>query len=149
MFFSERSHSTKYQLPESIQNVSEKNKFLRIKTRRSHVIQKLSTLNSNSNASNLVLLFPKLVKFFIESLQLVCKFLSSDHLVASARRWRVFLQLQLVHSTFAFSKSNDSISVSISSLVDDDFLIVCKRLKLSENLEFFGFPSFKFLSAQH
>ena len=55
----------------------------------------------------------------------------------------------MIHSRLSFSEPDDTVSVSISPLVNDDLLVVGLRLELSENLEFLGIPGFELVPVEH
>jgi len=55
----------------------------------------------------------------------------------------------LIHSRFTLAESDDTIGISVFSLVDDDLLAVGLKLELGEDLELLGLPRFKLVSIEH
>lgn len=64
-------------------------------------------------------------------------------------RYLRVLHLKLIHSRFTLAESDDTIGVSIFSLVNDNFLPVGLKLELGEDLELFALPVFELVSVKH
>lgn len=71
-------HATEHKGAEMIQDIGQQNELLRIEERGIHIIEKLSALNCNSHASNLVFFIPELGHLLVKSFQLLSEVFSAD-----------------------------------------------------------------------
>jgi hypothetical protein len=141
-------HSSKNKGTEVIEDIGQKNELLWVENWRSNIVQQLRTRNGDSHTGYLIFLFPELFELSIQSFKLVRELLRSDHLNTPARYLRVF-HLKLIHSRFTLAESDDTIGISIFSLINDDLLTVGLKRELGEDLEFLLFPGFELVSIKH
>ena len=110
-----------------------------VEKRRRRVIQKLSTLDSDSDARNLIFFVPKLGHLFVEALQLLREFLGRNH----GGMWVSLscLGLHGILSVLSLAHSNRLVDLlALSTEIIADVLAVSQSLEHREDLQLLALP---------